>query len=142
MKELIFKVEEWAKERGLLNPEFAEAQYLKFIEECGKTARAILKKDEAGIIDGFGDIAVTVIILAKQLDCHLLIKDTQFTAKSFKYFLDPIDSEYVSQYSLTYLDACSRFYGYDLQMCLESAYNEIKNRKGKTENGTFVKEQA
>lgn len=25
--------------------------------------------------------------------------------------------------------------------CLESAYNEIKNRKGKTVNGTFIKQE-
>ena len=30
--------------------------------------------------------------------------------------------------------------GYDVMDCLEVAYNEIANRKGKTENGTFVKE--
>lgn len=31
--------------------------------------------------------------------------------------------------------------GYDVMDCLEVAYNEIANRKGKTENGTFVKEE-
>ena len=30
--------------------------------------------------------------------------------------------------------------GYDISKCLESAYKEIANRKGKTENGTVVKE--
>jgi len=30
--------------------------------------------------------------------------------------------------------------GFDLDTCLESAYNEIKNRKGKTINGSFIKE--
>ena len=29
--------------------------------------------------------------------------------------------------------------GKDPRKCLEDAYNEIKNRKGKTENGTFIK---
>lgn len=28
----------------------------------------------------------------------------------------------------------------DLDECLKSAYNEIKNRKGKTINGTFIKD--
>lgn len=31
--------------------------------------------------------------------------------------------------------------GYDLMECLESAYNVIKDRKGQTKNGSFVKEQ-
>lgn len=30
--------------------------------------------------------------------------------------------------------------GFDLDTCLECAYNEIKNRKGKTINGSFIKE--
>jgi len=30
--------------------------------------------------------------------------------------------------------------GFDLDTCLQCAYDEIKNRKGKTINGTFIKE--
>jgi len=30
--------------------------------------------------------------------------------------------------------------GYDVEDCLMVAYNEIKNRKGETINGTFIKE--
>ena len=30
--------------------------------------------------------------------------------------------------------------GFDLKECLQTAYNEIKDRKGKIINGTFVKE--
>ena len=35
----------------------------------------------------------------------------------------------------------ARFKGYTLTECLEFAYNEIKNRKGKMVNGIFVKEE-
>lgn len=31
--------------------------------------------------------------------------------------------------------------GYDFYDCLEWAYNEIKNRKGVTENGSFIKNE-
>lgn len=31
--------------------------------------------------------------------------------------------------------------GYDIEDCLAVAYSEIKNRKGKTINGTFIKKQ-
>ena len=30
--------------------------------------------------------------------------------------------------------------GFDIDECLESAYNEIKNRTGRTENGNFIKD--
>ena len=32
--------------------------------------------------------------------------------------------------------------GYDVEECLKIAYNNIKDRKGKMVNGTFVKERA
>lgn len=35
----------------------------------------------------------------------------------------------------------SKMCGYNLEDCINSAYNEIKNRKGKMENGTFKKEE-
>lgn len=34
----------------------------------------------------------------------------------------------------------SELCGYKIESCIESAYNEIKNRKGKMQNGTFIKE--
>jgi hypothetical protein len=30
--------------------------------------------------------------------------------------------------------------GHDFDKCLESAYNEIKDRTGRTENGNFIKD--
>ena len=30
--------------------------------------------------------------------------------------------------------------GFDIDECLESAYDEIKNRTGRTENGNFIKD--
>lgn len=34
----------------------------------------------------------------------------------------------------------SELCGFNIESCIESAYNEIKNRKGKMQNGTFIKE--
>lgn len=48
-----------------------------------------------------------------------------------------IDSVGDAQVCLINLSAC---YSLDYDKCLESAYNEIKERKGKTVNGIFVKE--
>ena len=95
-KELSGSVIDWAKQRELLSPENAKSQYLKFIEESGELARGILKSDETETEDAFGDVLVTLIILAEQL-------------------------------------------GYNLERCLQTAYNEIKSREGKTVNGTFIK---
>ena len=88
----------WARDRYLLKPNNAPKQFLKFIEESGELARAILKDDLEEEIDAFGDVLVTLIILAEQR-------------------------------------------GVNLTDCLEQAYNEIKDRKGSTVNGTFIKEE-
>jgi NTP pyrophosphatase (non-canonical NTP hydrolase) len=89
---------EWAKPKGLLNPEFAPKQFMKLVEEIGELSNAMLKGNKAEQIDALGDINVVLIILAEQL-------------------------------------------GFDLDTCLECAYNEIKDRKGQTLNGTFIKDE-
>lgn len=87
----------WANERNILKPENKFKQALKMVSEVGELCDAIIKSEKPNIIDGIGDVLITVIILAEQLN------------------LEPTE-------------------------CLESAYNEIKNRTGKTENGVFVKD--
>jgi len=97
--ELIDNITQWADDKGILVSDNAPKQSMKIMEELGETMGAILKgKKTDEVIDGIGDILVTVIILSKQLG------------------LDPTE-------------------------CLESAWNEIKDRKGKTVNGTFIKEE-
>ena len=90
------EVIKWAADKSLLTPENAFKQYIKTVSEVGELGDALIKQDALGIIDGLGDVLVTLIILSEQLSL-------------------------------------------DLEDCLESAYNEIKNRKGVTKNGTFIK---
>jgi len=99
-EELEKKVIAWANSRGLLHPNGANAQkqLLKSLSELGELADALLKNNRGGIIDGIGDVLVTLIIFAELVG------------------------------------------GYDLTLCLECAYQEIKNRKGQTVDGVFIKE--
>lgn len=66
MKQTIEKVVQWANDKDLLKKENSFAQMAKVTEEVGEVASALLKKDEAKLIDGIGDVIVTLIILAKQ----------------------------------------------------------------------------
>ena len=91
------KIISWGEEREIIFPENANKQLLKSFSEMGELSDALLKNDIPEIIDGLGDVLVTLIILSANLN------------------LDLVD-------------------------CLESAYSEIKDRKGVTVNGTFVKE--
>ncbi|MBA5275037.1 hypothetical protein IGL62_001403 [Enterococcus sp. AZ137] len=70
MDELIAKVEQWAKDKGLDQAESSK-QMLKTVEEVGEVASALARKDKHGLRDGIGDVVVTLIILAMQNDMDL-----------------------------------------------------------------------
>lgn len=57
----------WGTERNLMKPENANKQFLKVIEEVGELASGVAKNNQAAIIDGMGDVLVTLIILSEQL---------------------------------------------------------------------------
>ena len=97
-EELKQQVVFWANKRNLLHSENAPFQFMKFIEESGELSQAILKQRDADTADAFGDVLVTLIILAEQLN-------------------------------------------YDIVKCLNLAYEEIRDREGKTVDGVFVKNE-
>lgn len=109
MNELIKKVEAWGEEKGIVDPSNADKQFMKFMEEVFEF-KTMLDLEEINyrgdgyyiLFDNtkmeFGDVLVTLVILAKQL-------------------------------------------GFDWEECLSMAYEKIKDRKGKTIDGIFVKEE-
>jgi NTP pyrophosphatase (non-canonical NTP hydrolase) len=99
IEDLVIKVEQWAADRRILDHSSAQAQLLKTVSELGELADATLKGHDNEIVDGVGDVLVTLIIYA-------------------------------------------RLQGVSLAYCLESAYREIKDRRGHlTPEGVFVKEE-
>jgi NTP pyrophosphatase (non-canonical NTP hydrolase) len=66
MQETIKNVVQWAADKNLLKKENSLAQMAKVTEEVGEVAKALLKKDTPKLIDGIGDVMVTLIILAEQ----------------------------------------------------------------------------
>lgn len=66
MDRLIQHVISWAQERNLIEGSTPKAQLLKTLEELGELAKAINKDDLAGVVDGVGDVLVTLIILCAQ----------------------------------------------------------------------------
>lgn len=67
-EELELKVEQWAEARQIIPNSNARTQLLKTMSELGELADAILKSDGEGVIDGFGDVLVTLILCAKLYD--------------------------------------------------------------------------
>lgn len=55
---------QWGEDRGILEHSNARAQLLKTMAELGELADAEGKNDTAGIVDGIGDVLVTIILYA------------------------------------------------------------------------------
>lgn len=113
-EELIKKVQDWGQDKGITDPKNTDKQFLKFVEEVLEFKTELDRYGDIfwddsytpaykaftrqSLLLEYGDVLVTLCILAKQLD------------------IDPTT-------------------------CLEMAYEKIKKRKGKTIDGTFVKEE-
>lgn len=54
----------WASARGILKNSNSKTQLLKTMSELGELADAIAKRDKLAIIDGLGDVLVTLIVVA------------------------------------------------------------------------------
>jgi NTP pyrophosphatase (non-canonical NTP hydrolase) len=64
-KSIYDKIRNWAKERGIYEKGDPKTQYLKLQEECGELAKALLKNDDAEIIDAIGDCVVVLTNLSE-----------------------------------------------------------------------------
>ena len=142
LQELQPLILEWAKEKDLLKFKNAPKQRLKLLEEVGETAAAILKNNHERVKDGIGDIFVVLVILSDQLSEEILF-DMNGVAKDdrqdFVFLFDNILNSNRLYFSLAYLnDICAKL-GLDLTECANLAWNEIKDRKGNTIDGTFIK---
>lgn len=131
LKDLII---DWASEKDLIKSENVPAQRLKLLEEVGETARAILKKNDADIKDGIGDIFVVLVILAEQVEKNIELEFSKRENKNdiniimfsiLEYGFDDLDLFYATE---LLNDACINL-GYDLEECANLAWNEIKDRK-------------
>lgn len=91
------KIEQWIVDRNI-NTGDPRAQICKTMEELGELASALSKNKKEEAKDAIGDVVVTLVAIALQLNL-------------------------------------------DFDECVEFAYNQIKDRKGKLINGIFVKEQ-
>ena len=150
LEELQPLIIEWAREKNLLFKENAPKQRLKLIEECGELASAILKNDVKLQKDAIGDIFVVLVILSEQIDYDINLnkklrviegfaKDSSIEIIIESSFQDDCGNIYIDR-SIDFLEFTSKLLNLDLTECANIAWNEIKDRKGKTVNGTFIKE--
>ena len=133
--EAFTNIRAWAEERGLYEHGDVKTQFLKFQEESGEFARAIIKNDQELAIDSLGDIVVTLVNLAKLTGDYFQNKCEVCGGEGGNY--EDVAGESGSKMWIE-CDTCA--HGLKLEECIEIAYQEIKNRKGSMIDGSFVKE--
>ena len=151
-------VKQWFIDRDLENGGRLDKQSLKLSEEFGELCAGYLKKNERLTKDSIGDCAVVIVGLAllikadvqeifdevfsdeyRVIGCLTFLNRTisniqlsnGFTNKDM-YIIDLTRSIY-------WLKSISKSLGYNFEECFELAYQEIKDRKGRWIDGSFVK---
>ena len=140
MKTLQQNIINWAKEKGIDNP---ENQRLKVLEEIGEVAGAILKGNREEILMELGDVAVTIIIYhhLKGIETLLSEEPSHYAITNQAHGLEIIADLFAHNNAiLTCVDDLARINNSTLKECLTLAWNKIKDRQGKTVNGTFIKD--
>lgn len=135
---------QWATDKKFVKAEFAPKQRLKLIEECGELASAILKNNIPEQKDAIGDIFVVLVILAEQLGGELEFNTAEnSTTQNIDYDISCL-IELIFQnrfgYCICDLHYIAKALNQYLTECANLAWNVIKDRTGKTINGTFIKD--
>jgi len=162
VSDLLFNTKNWFLARGIDQGDI-DKQGLKLIEEIGELVSGYLKGKHEIVMDSIGDVAVVVVgyammagvnpeqVFFKRKDDYNSFKkvptliwmlvDSAFQAKASK----DLGIEQGITYSLSniifYLESICKELNYDFVSCFEYAYSEIKDRKGRWVDGSFVKEE-
>lgn len=114
------KVLSWADDKDLLHSENADKQFMKFIEEVFEFRESlIIIKNVGQMINQFKEQGINVYFREN------LVKDMMLE---------------MGDIFVTLIILCEQI-GIDPEECLQMAYEKIKDRSGKTINGTFIKEE-
>lgn len=159
--ELVTLTKKWFTDRDLEHGGRLDKQSLKLSEEFGELCAGYLKQNEKLTKDSIGDCAVVIVGLALliDVDVHGVFEradgvSSKEAMESFKLLNANISEFQLSQNlaskemcrhnlvrAVAYLKSISKALSYDFVECFDLAYNEIKYRKGRWIDGTFVKEE-
>ena len=161
-------IQEWAKEREIYEQLTPFDELLKTHEEVGELIKACYDNDKPAIQDAIGDVMVTIInycymveedseFLIRQALTMRLDEDSMSVRMAIytEYILNNLLRNECGQwfkimpysprrrllYMINELHSIALLEESTLEECLNIAYNEIKNRKGKIINGKFIKDR-
>ena len=167
IEELVPLIQEWAKERKIYEELTPFDELLKTHEEVGELIKACYDNDKPAIQDAIGDVMITMINYCYfiKLDAIKHIKQAVDLSVTGYYTISYVinahnalgrlislymwnEGKEISEPSglrifsiLHYLNGIAHLEGTTLEECLNLAYNEIKNRKGKIINRKFIKDE-
>ncbi|OOF64790.1 MazG-like family protein [Rodentibacter pneumotropicus] len=163
LKQLIKNIEQWAEKRNLIEGSTPQKQFIKLMEEFGELCSGVSKNKVDVVKDSIGDCFVVMVILARQFkrddiladmsyiemhppfqgDIARSLIDTNASMQAFFFAHERKEHENVMNffaYTVLGLVEATDYYHLDLDDCVQSAWEEIKDRKGKMIDGVFVKE--
>ena len=163
IKELDERIISWARWRDLDKKGTVEGQVIKTAEEVAELIIGLSKDDKDKIIDSIGDVYVTLVVgnlIQGKADFEKAFKRAEVDSKNtVRHYGDPDKTEQIINLMIATKEVLTLGYttytislmlmnimivagGNQLSFknCVESAYEEIKGRKGRIIDGTFVKE--
>lgn len=169
LKQLIKNIEQWAEDRNLIEGSTPQKQMLKLIEEYGELTSGVIKKNAEKIKDSIGDCLVVLSVLNSQFKNRgEVFKFDKYLIEILSLEFDynhGLDKEEVIIDGLRALHGIAelehrfgrrnddflfdfilvlRFIADEtslrLEECMQAAWDEIKDRKGRMIDGVFVKE--
>ena len=163
LRTLQLNIEQWAFERNLHSGD-PNRQVLKLLEEQGELAGAIARDNRDEMIDAIGDVTVVAIVLVKQLSIQVDLwkifekymasgqekPDEPFAVMALAGSVASLANAIYCEQTDAIYDAIKQVVfriihmattlNIDFIEAVQSAYDEIKDRKGTLVNGVFIKE--
>lgn len=153
---LIKNIENWAEARNLIDGSTPKKQFIKLMEEFGELCSGVSKNKIDVVKDSIGDCFVVTVILKCQFKTNLFISPRSLNKNldvslilariARDAALIPKDnlSEHVKFEIISgiirNLMNISILLDVDFESCVQAAWDEIKDRKGRMIDGVFVKE--
>lgn len=136
------EIVQWAYDRNLIEGSTREKQLLKLMEELGELAAGLVRNDKEKIKDSIGDAAVVLIILNEMSGC-VIHKVEEVIYRGYDYttlLVCTVDDAISYNCQLHDINHIAVYNNLTLEECIEAAWQEIKDRKGRMIDGVFVKE--
>ena len=156
LTQLIKNIENWAEARNLIKGSTPKKQFIKLMKKFGELCAGIARNDKEKIKDRIGDCFVVAVILKCQFGTNLFIhhvslnKNVDVSLILARVARDAAlipKSDLSAQVKLEiicgvvrHLMDVSFLLDVDFESCVQAAWDEIKDRKGRMIDGVFVKE--